>query len=69
MQKSTPKCPFFEERSFRYCKAMAKRIMIPSRTEKERFCSCEDYRECPIYKEWAKKRRKNGCIFEERKKK
>ena len=69
MKNLPQKCPFFEERSFRYCKAMAKRIMIPSRTEKEKFCNREEYRECLIYKEWAKNRRKNGCIFEKRKKK
>ncbi len=51
-------CPFYEEKYFRYCKAMAKRIMVPSRTEKEEFC-CEHYRECPYFKdhkvkgEWA----------------
>jgi len=43
-------CPFFEEKYFRYCKAMAKRIMVPSRDEKEEFC-CEHYRECPYYRE------------------
>ncbi len=68
-QKAPSKCPFFEEMSFRYCKAMAKRIMIPSRTEKEKFCDCEKYHECLIYKEWKKNRRKNGYIFEKRNKK
>jgi len=29
---------------------MAKRIMVPSRDEKEEFC-CEHYRECPYYQE------------------
>lgn len=29
---------------------MAKRIMVPSRDEKEEFC-CEHYRECPYYRE------------------
>jgi hypothetical protein len=43
-------CPYYEEKNFRYCKAMKKRIMIPSRSEKEEFC-CEHYRECPYYKE------------------
>ena len=43
-------CPFFEEKHFRYCKALTKRVMIPSRSEKEEFC-CEHYRECPYFVE------------------
>jgi hypothetical protein len=43
-------CPFFEEKHFRYCKALAKRVMVPSRSEKEEFC-CEHYQDCPYYKE------------------
>ena len=58
MQKSTPKCPFFEERSFRYCKAMAKKVMIPSRTEKEERCMCDKYKECPLYQEHTEDKNK-----------
>jgi len=55
-------CPFFEEKHFRYCKALAKRIMIPSRTEKEEFC-CEGYENCPYYKEQKKKGKEGACRY------
>ncbi len=47
-------CPFYEEITVRYCKALAKRIMIPSDSEKERFCICKKYKECPLYQEYTK---------------
>jgi hypothetical protein len=56
-------CPFFEEKHFRYCKALAKRIMIPSRSEKEEFC-CEGYENCPYYQE--QKDKEGACRFASR---
>jgi hypothetical protein len=53
-------CPFFEEKNFRYCKAMAKRVLIPSRTEKEEFC-CENYASCPYYLEQKTKGKEGAC--------
>ena len=50
----TKKCPFFEEATFRYCKAMEKRVMIPVRTEDEKFCSCNNYLKCILYKDKGK---------------
>jgi hypothetical protein len=47
------KCPFYEEITVRYCKVLAKRILIPSRSEKEKFCICSKYKECPLYQEYV----------------
>jgi len=46
----TMNCPYYEERNFRYCKAVARRILIPSRTDKEE-CCCEGFEDCPYYQE------------------
>jgi hypothetical protein len=53
MQK---KCPYYEEITVRYCKVLAKRILIPSRSEKEKFCICSRYKECPLYQEYVDNR-------------
>jgi len=52
------KCPFYEEERMRYCKAFEKKIMIPSRTEKKNYCTCEDYLECSVYLERITKKKK-----------
>jgi hypothetical protein len=49
-------CPFYEEITVRYCKALAKRIMIPAGSEKERFCTCKKYRDCPLFQEFIKEK-------------
>ena len=43
------KCPYFEETKVRYCKAFEKKIMIPSRVGKEKYCTCREYLNCPVY--------------------
>jgi len=52
------KCPFYEEERMRYCKAFEKKIMIPSRSGKEKHCTCKDYLECPVYLEGITKKKK-----------
>ena len=52
------KCPFYEEARIRYCKALEKKIMIPSRSGKERYCTCKDYLKCPVYLECTTKKKK-----------
>lgn len=53
-------CPFFEEKHFRYCKALKRRVLIPSRTEKEELC-CENYKDCPYYQEQYRERKEGAC--------
>ncbi|MBA7598442.1 hypothetical protein ES703_05458 [subsurface metagenome] len=60
-------CPFYEEITIRYCKALAKRIMIPSGSEKERFCICKKFKECPLYKEYTENKSKHPKIPENKK--
>jgi hypothetical protein len=45
------KCPYYEEILMRYCKAFEKKIMIPGCSGKEKYCSCEAYLRCPVFKE------------------
>ncbi|MEW6456570.1 MAG: hypothetical protein AB1410_07665 [Acidobacteriota bacterium] len=45
------KCPFYEETVMRYCKVFEKKIIVPSRSEKERYCTCKDYLKCEVYQE------------------
>ena len=41
---------------------MAKRIMVPSRDEKEEFC-CEGFEDCPYYKEQKDKGKEGACRY------
>ncbi len=43
------KCPFYEEVTMRYCRAFEKRILIPKGLEKEKYCTCKDYIDCPVF--------------------
>jgi hypothetical protein len=52
------KCPFYEEAGMRYCKAFEKKIMIPSRSGKEKHCTSKDYLKCPVYLESITKKKK-----------
>lgn len=45
------KCPYYEEIRMRYCKAFEKKILVPDCSGKERYCTCEDYLNCPVYAE------------------
>jgi hypothetical protein len=51
-------CPFYEETRMRYCKAFEKKIMIPSRSDKEKYCTSKDYLKCPVYLEHIAKKKK-----------
>jgi hypothetical protein len=52
------KCPFYEEAGVSYCKAFKKKIIIPSRSDKEKHCTSKDYLKCSAYLEGIAKRRK-----------
>lgn len=52
------KCPFYEETRMRYCLALEKKIKIPSRSDKEKYCTCKDYLNCPVYLERIRKKKK-----------
>jgi hypothetical protein len=60
------KCPFYEEITVRYCRVLAKRIMIPSRSEKEKFCTCDKFEECPLFQEYKKNKDNNYPVKEQK---
>ncbi|MFQ6084203.1 MAG: hypothetical protein ACE5WD_12725 [Candidatus Aminicenantia bacterium] len=53
------KCPFYEETRMRYCKVFEKKIMIPSRSGKEKYCTCKDYLKCPVYIEHIQEKKES----------
>ncbi|OGF63537.1 MAG: hypothetical protein A2Y62_16500 [Candidatus Fischerbacteria bacterium RBG_13_37_8] len=59
------KCPFYEEIKMRYCKAFEKRILVPNGSGKEKYCTCQDYVDCPVYHEFFSKEVKVGTICED----
>jgi hypothetical protein len=52
------KCPFYEEAGMRYCKAFEKKIMIPSRSGKEKHCTSKNYLKCRVYLESITKKKR-----------
>lgn len=51
-------CPFYEETRMRYCLAFEKKIMVPSRSGKEKYCTCKGYLKCPAYLKRILKKKK-----------
>jgi len=41
--------------------------MIPSGSEKERFCICKKFKECPLYQEYTENKSKHPKIPENKK--
>lgn len=59
------KCPFYEEIKVRYCRAFEKRILVPRGTEKEKYCTCRDYVNCPVFLEHCSKKFKGKIKAED----